>query len=207
MKKYAVRNLRLCTKDCICLYVCKTGATDTEDSIIDIEKCVGCGECASACPSGAISMVPYDYPPQQEKEPKVLAKSHKLAFNKSKEELISDELAKGDEDTKRFFKAFSRATRLVNEDLLRESGYMLAQSANTHNLLQGLLAFGRDDLPKKTIEKILNSVPCNEGSKLRKEKTVTYHCKICGYVFEIKENEEAVCPLCGAKGDDLEIME
>ena len=33
--KYAVRNLRLCTKDCLCLYVCPTGATDTENSIID----------------------------------------------------------------------------------------------------------------------------------------------------------------------------
>ena len=34
MSKYAVRNLRLCTKDCLCLYVCPTGASDTEDSII-----------------------------------------------------------------------------------------------------------------------------------------------------------------------------
>ena len=34
--KYAVRNLRLCTKDCLCLYVCPTGAADTEDSIIEI---------------------------------------------------------------------------------------------------------------------------------------------------------------------------
>lgn len=29
MKKIAVRNLRLCTKDCLCLYVCPTRATDT----------------------------------------------------------------------------------------------------------------------------------------------------------------------------------
>ena len=36
MKKLiAVRNLRLCTKDCLCLYVCPTGASDTENSIID----------------------------------------------------------------------------------------------------------------------------------------------------------------------------
>ena len=31
----AVRNIRLCTKDCMCLYVCPTGATDTENGQID----------------------------------------------------------------------------------------------------------------------------------------------------------------------------
>ena len=57
MKQVAVRNLRLCTKDCLCLYVCPTGATDTENSIIDGKKCLGCGVCADACASGAISLV------------------------------------------------------------------------------------------------------------------------------------------------------
>ena len=46
MKRIAVRNLRLCTKDCLCLYVCPVGATDTEDSVIDVTKCIGCGSCA-----------------------------------------------------------------------------------------------------------------------------------------------------------------
>ena len=46
MKMMAVRNLRLCTKDCLCLYVCPVGATDTENSIIDVKKCIGCGMCA-----------------------------------------------------------------------------------------------------------------------------------------------------------------
>ena len=67
-EKYAVRNLRLCTKDCICLYVCPTGATDTEDSIIDVSKCIGCGVCAQACPSAAISMVPKVMPAQEIKQ-------------------------------------------------------------------------------------------------------------------------------------------
>ena len=50
MKQIAVRNLRLCTKDCLCLYVCPVGATDTENSIIDTKKCLGCGVCAAAWP-------------------------------------------------------------------------------------------------------------------------------------------------------------
>ena len=35
---FAVRNLKLCTKDCACLYVCPTGATATEDGSIDASK-------------------------------------------------------------------------------------------------------------------------------------------------------------------------
>ena len=87
--KYAVRNLRLCTKDCLCLYVCPTGATDTENSIIDVEKCVGCGACADACPSGAISMVPKVYPPQQRKSAEVANALRSLVLSKAEAELRS----------------------------------------------------------------------------------------------------------------------
>ena len=57
MKRIAVRNLRLCTKDCLCLYVCPTGATDTENSIIDTDKCTGCGKCEEVCPVHAIAIL------------------------------------------------------------------------------------------------------------------------------------------------------
>lgn len=30
--KYTVRNLRLCTKDCLRLYVCPTGAADSQEA-------------------------------------------------------------------------------------------------------------------------------------------------------------------------------
>ena len=34
----AIRTIRLCTKDCLCLYVCPTGASDTENGQIDASK-------------------------------------------------------------------------------------------------------------------------------------------------------------------------
>ena len=93
MKMMAVRNLRLCTKDCLCLYVCPVGATDTENSIIDVKKCIGCGMCAQACPDGAISMVPTEYPPQQKKAGSVTAPAFALAESKARQEKMARQLA------------------------------------------------------------------------------------------------------------------
>ena len=88
-EKYAVRNLRLCTKDCLCLYVCPSGATDTENSIIDAKKCIGCVACADACPSVAISMMPRELPPQQPKEDKVVEALRALVQSKAEAENIA----------------------------------------------------------------------------------------------------------------------
>ena len=208
MKEIAVRNLRLCTKDCLCLYVCPVGATDTENSIIDVEKCLGCGVCARACPSGAISMVPAEYPPQQKKTEAVTGPSFALAEGKARQEKIALQLAETAETDSlyRLMTAFAKSVRLVNEDLLRESGYMLPQSANVRQLLKELVKNPpSDDFPAEAAEELLKLIPCNEEEKGGGVKQ--YKCKICGAVFEVPEGEEPVCPVCKARGENLELIE
>lgn len=222
----AVRNLRLCTKDCLCLYVCPTGASDTENSIIDTEKCVGCGVCAKACPSGAISMVPVEYPPQQKKVKEVLEVSYALSGNKAKEEKIALQLARSAETDGlyRLMTAAAKSIRLVNEDLLRESGYMLPQSGNTHKLLREWMENPPTaDFPAEAAEKLLELLPDNDqavpdddqsiwgngqatpdNDPAREKAAVTYRCTVCGHVFQVPDEEEPVCPVCKASGDKLE---
>ena len=211
MKKFvAVRNLRLCTKDCLCLYVCPYGATDTENSIIDIEKCVGCGVCAKSCPSKAISMMPLEIPPQQVKDEKIISALNKVVVNKNKAENIAKCLAKKSNDDN-FYKlmvAVEKSNRFMAEDLIREAGYMLPQSANAHNLLQGLLEKNDKTMPKDVIKKLLDKIPCNENLKIKKEKKMKkYRCKICGAEFTVEEGQEPICPLCKATGENLELIE
>ena len=33
-----------------------------------------------------------------------------------------------------------------------------------------------------------------------------YKCKLCSETFEVKDGEEPVCPVCGAKGESLELV-
>lgn len=206
----AVRNLRLCTKDCLCLYVCPTGATDTENSIIDTDRCLGCGVCAAACPSGAISMVPVSYPPQQPKQDAVLGTSFELAERKAALELAATGLSADAEaeGLGRLAAAIARATRLVNEDLLRESGYMLPQSAQAHDLLRAMLADPpSDDFPREAAGRLLELVPQNDpgpDAPARPTETTTYRCLMCGAVFEVPAGGDPVCPVCGARADYLE---
>ncbi|MDI9518958.1 MAG: 4Fe-4S binding protein [Erysipelotrichaceae bacterium] len=152
-KKYAVRNIRLCTKDCICLYVCPTGATDTEDSIIDVSKCIGCEDCFKACPSGAISMVPHVYPAQQEKEDGVINVLNNLMRSKSKQENIASGI------DGRLAKAIEKSNRIMAEDLIREAGFLLPQSENTIKLLNELLKENKsNDYLKDKIEELLKLI-------------------------------------------------
>ncbi len=176
MKRIAVRNLRLCTKDCLCLYVCPVGATDTEDSVIDADRCLGCGVCADACPSGAISMVPESYPPQQKKEEAVLSRAFPLSKSKAAQEMAARQMAENakEDGLYRLMTAAARSVRLVHEDLLRESGYMLPQSQNTHRLLEDLLSSPPSgEFPADAARTLLERIPCNEYDQEREETNMS----------------------------------
>jgi rubrerythrin/Fe-S-cluster-containing hydrogenase component 2 len=167
-KKYAVRNIRLCTKDCLCLYVCPTGATDTENSIIDVEKCIGCGDCADACPSGAISMVPHEYPPQQQKSDAVVGALKALLRSKAQQENIAAGLPG------KLAAAIEKSNRIMAEDIIREAGYMLPQSENSQLFLQSLLENNQaDEFPKEAVERLIKLLRNNkENENMSDNKTL-----------------------------------
>ncbi len=145
-EKVAVRNLRLCTKDCLCLYV---------------------------CPVGAISMVPKEYPAQQPKTDQVKAVLNKTAQAKVLEEKEALQIANNtDKDgLYRLMKAVAKSERLVAEDILREAGYMIPQSNNTHELLEDFIKNPpTKDFPVDVVKQLLEIIPNNEKIISRKKR-------------------------------------
>ena len=159
-EKIAVRNVRMCEKDCLCLYVCPTGASDTENSVIDAEKCIGCGACAEACPAGAISLVPEAYPQQQAKEDAVIAALRLLVSSKAEQETLAAGLPGP------LAKALEKSNRIMAEDLLRESGYMLPQSHEAFQALVDMTDHVQEPgFPVKDLELLLRTISFHEPAE------------------------------------------
>ena len=198
-EKFAVRNIRLCTKDCLCLYVCPTGATDTENSIIDVTKCIGCGACADSCPSGAISMVPFEHPPQQLKSQEVAAALGALMKSKTEAENIAAALPGA------LAAAAEKSCRLMAEDLAREAGYMLPQSGNTKAFLQSVSDY--PDIPVGLVEGLIDEIKFNEKTKTETMKMEKWKCTVCGYIHEGPMTDDFKCPVCKQPASKFERIE
>ena len=185
-EKYAVRNLRLCTKDCLCLYVCPTGATDTENSVIDISKCIGCGACADACPSSAISMVPKVLPAQQSKDEMVVEALRSLIQSKIQAESVASQLPGV------LSAAVEKSSRLMAEDLCREAGFMLPQSGNTKLFLETIKEY--PGIPVDVVNSLLHNIQFHEEQEnMKMEK---WKCTVCGYIHEGPMTPNFTCPVC-----------
>lgn len=161
---HAYRNIALCTKDCLCLYVCPTGATDTETGQINFEKCTGCGDCVTACPSGALTLVPTDYPKQQNKKKCVIEEMRVIANEKIEAEQRIKECIQVEADPvkKQLLTALAESNRIMAEDVEREAGFMLPQSGNVKELLLSLSKSEDKDLPIDAINLLLERLNFNE---------------------------------------------
>lgn len=161
-ERYAYRDLKICTKDCLCIFVCPVSATDNETGQIDFDKCIGCGACAASCPSKAISMLPRVYPKQKEKDIQVIRELFRLADSKIEQIKTLKYLMNraSNDNEKRLYKALIYSNKVMVEDLFREAGYMLPQSSNTNKLLISLK--GKDEEVDKTILKLLDKLEVND---------------------------------------------
>jgi len=105
-------------------------------------------------------MIPDKYPPQQSKSERVIKSQRTLAYRKVIQEEIADAVAVSSKTpvTRQFAEAIAKSNRLMAEDILRESGYMLPQSVEARELLKMMLEISAPDFPIDSVKLLLNKL-------------------------------------------------
>ncbi len=206
---FAARNSKLCTKDCLCLFVCPTGATDTETGQIDPEMCIdGCRLCVDACPSHAIYLVYERLPEKAETEETITEVFAKIIENKAQVFVragLLSELSDGS-PMSRFLAAVRHSAKVLGEDFIRESGYLFPQrnvldeffsSGILQRHFQGKL--GGSEAVDKISELIMTALTLRKDAAAAK----VFLCNSCGNLMLAEKSEK--CSNCSSE-DVSEVM-
>jgi len=136
-------------------------------------------------------MMPKTLPPQQPKEEAVVEALRVLIQSKAAAEGIASQLPDA------LSVAVERSSRLMAEDLCREAGFMLPQSANTRAFLETVRNY--PGVPVDAVETLLTTIQFNEKTEAKKMEK--WKCSICGYVHEGAMTPDFKCPLCKQSAD------
>ena len=107
-------------------------------------------------------MMPRELPPQQPKEDKVVEALRALVQSKAEAESITAQLPSS------LSKAVAKSSRQMAEDLCREAGFMLPQSANAKEFLELIKTY--PDIPADAVDSLLKTIKFNENKEKKRGK-------------------------------------
>ncbi|MEF9841635.1 MAG: hypothetical protein RR955_05185 [Raoultibacter sp.] len=149
-----------------------------------------------------------ELPPQQPKVAAVVAAQRDLAQSKVSQENKAAGLAASADNSAsyRFARAIEKSNRIMAEDILREAGYMLPQSANAQVFLRSLQNEAKsEDFPREVLEKLLALIVPNEA--VVSSGVEKWECSVCGYTHDGSLPADFVCPVCGQPASAFERIE